>query len=109
MLERAGVPVVSDLPGTGHGYQDHNLIFYPYKTSLAAHETADGLLSGRTSAATLIGRGDKMLGWNAIDVAAKIRPTDAEVEALGPEFQAAWDRDFRSKPDRPLVLIGLAS
>jgi len=50
-----------------------------------------------------------MLGWNTIDVAGKIRPTDAEVEALGPEFRAAWDRDFGSNPNRPLVLVGLGS
>lgn len=109
VLKQVGVPVVSDLPGVGNSYQDHNLILYPYKTSLATHETIDGILSGRTSATTLIGQGDKVLGWNAIDVCSKIRPTDAEVEALGPEFQAAWKQDFKNNPNKPLILMGLVS
>lgn len=109
ILKRAGVPVIVDLPGVGHDYQDHQLALLPYRTNLAPHETIDGILSGRADAADLIAKKDKILGWNSIDVCAKIRPTDAEVKALGPEFQAAWDRDFKNATDRPLMHIGLVS
>ena len=47
--------------------------------------------------------------FKAIDVAGKIRPTDAEVAELGPEFQAAWDRDYKNAPERPLMLMGAVS
>lgn len=109
VLEKAGVPVVVDLPGVGHDYQDHNLVLPPYRTNLAPDQTIDGLLGGRVDAAELIKNKDKILGWNAIDISSKLRPTDAEAEALGPEFKAAWDRDFKNAPNRPLMLTGLVS
>ncbi len=37
----------------------------------------------------------------------KFRPTEAEVDALGPNFRKAWDRDFKNAPDRPLMIIAL--
>lgn len=109
ILERAGVPVVVDLPGVGHDYQDHNLSLLPYRTNLAPDETIDGILSGRSDAATLIAKNDKILGWNSIDISSKLRPTEDDVAALGPEFQAAWNKDFKEAPNRPLMLVGLVS
>jgi alcohol oxidase len=109
VLKRAGVPVVVDLPGVGHEYQDHNASAYPYKTNLQSHETINGILSGRVDVASLIEKNDKILGWNAIDIAAKLRPIEADITALGPEFQAAWDRDFKHTLDKPLTLMGLMS
>ncbi|KAF7187922.1 Alcohol oxidase [Pseudocercospora fuligena] len=50
-----------------------------------------------------------MLKWNGIDVCGKIRPTQEEVELLGPEFSQAWQRDFADSPSRPLVLVGWIS
>ncbi|KAH7014854.1 alcohol oxidase-like protein [Ilyonectria destructans] len=109
ILKRAGVPVVVDLPGVGRDYQDHNLVLYPYRTNLQPHETIDCILSGRSDAAKLMEEKAKILGWNSIDISAKLRPTDAEVASLGPEFQAAWDQDFKPIPDRPLMLMGVVS
>ncbi|KAH8647410.1 GMC oxidoreductase-domain-containing protein [Ilyonectria robusta] len=109
VLKRAGVPVVVDLPGVGHEYQDHNAAIFPYKTNLEPHETLDEILSGRADVASLIERNDKILGWNAVDVAAKLRPMEADITALGPEFGAAWDRDFKHNLDKPLMLMGLIS
>ncbi|KAF1945043.1 alcohol oxidase-like protein [Clathrospora elynae] len=109
ILERAGVPLVEELPGVGKDYQDHHLVLYPYKTSLEPDQTIDGVLSGRVDAAEMVKNKDKMLGWNAIDVSSKLRPTEDEVTSLGPEFKAAWDRDFKYAPNRPLVLCGLVS
>ncbi|KAH8682575.1 alcohol oxidase-like protein [Xylariales sp. PMI_506] len=109
ILKRANVPVVEDLPGVGDGYEDHNLILYPYRTSLEPHETIDAILSGRSNPETLVANNDKILGWNAIDISSKLRPTEEEVTALGPEFRNAWDRDFKEAPNRPLMLMGLVS
>jgi choline dehydrogenase-like flavoprotein len=107
VLAKAGVPLVEDLPGVGHDYQDHHLILWPYKSSLEPHETLDELLSGRLSFEEAAKKKDPRLGWNTIDVAAKVRPTESEVAALGPEVKAAWDRDFKDKPNRPLMLMAL--
>lgn len=95
VLERAGLPVVVNLPSVGREYLDLHASAYPYKTSLQPHETIDGILSGRTDITSLIEKNDKILGWNAIDVAAKLRPTEADIATLDSEFQDAWDRDFK--------------
>lgn len=109
ILDRAGVPVVEELPGVGKDYQDHHLLLYPYRTSLEPDQTIDSILSGRVDATELVVNKDKILGWNAVDIASKIRPTEEEVDELGPEFRAAWDHDFKNAPNRPLMLCGLVS
>lgn len=105
VLDRAGVPVVEDLPGVGNNYQDHNLIAYFFESSLKPHETSDAIITGRLSYSDAVAQKHPHLGWNFIDLSSKLRPTDAEVAALGPEFQAMWDKDFKDKPNRPLMLM----
>ncbi|ORY72042.1 GMC oxidoreductase [Pseudomassariella vexata] len=107
VLKRAGVPVVEDLPGVGRDYQDHHLILYPYRTSLDHNETLDAINTGRLSFSDAVANKNPLLGWNACNLLGKLRPSDAEVSALGPEFQRAWDANFRDKPNRPLMLLGL--
>lgn len=110
VLKKAGVEQIADLPGVGHDYQDHNLIFYPYRTSLTPEETTDAYLSGRLNRSEFIAsKAGPMLGWNTIDVCSKIRPTDEAIKALGPEFQAAWDKDFKNEPNKPLMLTGVVN
>jgi choline dehydrogenase-like flavoprotein len=109
ILERAGVSIVEELPGVGKDYQDHHLLLYPYRTSLAPDQTIDAVLSGRVDATELVKNNDKILGWNGIDISSKIRPTEEEVAELGPDFKAAWDRDFKDAPNRPMMLCGLVS
>lgn len=109
ILERAGVPLVEEIPGVGKDYQDHHLLLYPYKTSLEPEQTLDEILSGRKDVAEMFKNKDPKLGWNAIDISAKIRPTEEDVDALGPEFRQAWDRDFKNAPNRPLMLCGVVS
>lgn len=109
LLKKLDIPLVSDLPGVGEEYQDHNLLLYPYKTSLKVDETLDDLLSGRLDFTTAIGNKNPVLGWNGIDVAAKLRPSEEEVAHLGPEFQELWNRDFKKQKERPLMLIGVIS
>ncbi|POR31080.1 Alcohol oxidase [Tolypocladium paradoxum] len=109
LLKKLDIPVVSDLPGVGEEYQDHNLLLYPYKTSLKSDETLDCLLSGRLDLATALGNKDPFLGWNGIDIGAKLRPSEEEVAHLGPEFQELWNRDFKEQKERPLMLMGVIS
>lgn len=105
VLGRAAVPVVAHLPGVGNAYQDHQLVACPYRVSLGPADTIDGIVSGRVDAAQVVARRDKVLGWNAMDVAGKLRPRDDEVAALGTEFQDAWDRSFKHVADKPLMLM----
>lgn len=107
ILERAGIPIVEELPGVGKDYQDHQLLLHPYRTNLEPDQTIDAILGGRKDVAEMIKNNDKMLGWNAIDISSKIRPTEDEVTSLGPEFRQAWDRDFKNAPNRPLMLCGV--
>ncbi|KAL9110563.1 MAG: hypothetical protein Q9227_004921 [Pyrenula ochraceoflavens] len=105
LLARTRIEPVADVPGVGHNYQDHHLLLYAYKSSLKPDETADGFLSGRLSPEDLIKNNDRILGWNAMDITCRLRPTDAEVAALGSKFQAAWDEEFKPYPNKPLALM----
>ncbi|OAA44194.1 alcohol dehydrogenase [Metarhizium rileyi] len=107
ILDKLGIPVVSDLPGVGEEYQDHHLTAYPYKTSLPPDQTLDDLLSGRLDLANALQERSPILGWNGVDLAAKLRPTEEEIAQLGPELQEVWDRDFKKQTDRPLMLLGV--
>jgi len=107
VLERAGVPVVEALPGVGNDYQDHHLTLYAYRTSLTPRETINGFADGRFNIEESIKKNDELLGWNSMDASGKFRPTEADVAALGPEFKEAWDRDFKNKADKPLMIIAM--
>lgn len=108
ILKAANVPVVADVPGVGHDYQDHHLILYPYKTDLPEDETLDAIVGGRMDAMKLVQDKHRLVGWNGIDFSSKLRPnTDEEIDALGPEFRAAWDKDFKNDANRPLMLIAM--
>ncbi|KAE8449238.1 hypothetical protein EG329_008405 [Mollisiaceae sp. DMI_Dod_QoI] len=109
LLKSLDIPVVADVPGVGEEYQDHNLLLYPYKTSLNENETLDGILSGRKDFVKALGDKDPILGWNSIDICAKLRPSASEIDALGPEFKKDWDRFFAPYPTRPLMLCGQVS
>ncbi len=106
VLQAAGVPVVAETPDVGNGYEDHHMVLYPYLNSLEATDTLDALICGRMgSPEELIAANSPMLGWNAQEIQGKARPTDAEAAALGPKFKEAWDRDFKSHPERPMVVF----
>ncbi|KAI1338566.1 GMC oxidoreductase [Xylariaceae sp. FL0016] len=109
VLEQAGVPVLESLPGVGDQFQDHHFVGYVYRTSLTPNETINGIARderGRDVDA-MVARHDPQLGWNGHDASSKLRPSPADVAALGPAFQARWDRDFAGAPNRPLLIMGL--
>ncbi|KAJ7278949.1 putative glucose dehydrogenase [Mycena rebaudengoi] len=105
ILRAAGVDLVADVPGVGREYEDHQVHVYPYRTSLGPEETADYITTGQVSPDELMQRNDKILGWNVQDVACKLRPRDADIAALGPEFEKAWKADFKDIPDKPMMLM----
>ena len=107
VLDAAKIPVVEELPGVGKDYQDHHLSLWAYRTNLTPKETINGFQDGRFNIEEAIRNADELLGTNAMDAQGKFRPTEAEVDALGPEFRKAWDRDFKDRPDRPLMILAL--
>lgn len=108
ILRAAGVsPLVSHLPGVGADYQDHHLMLYSYSTNLDPMDTLDAVLQQRVPPEELAKGTHPHLGWNSTDIASKVRPTEDEVDALGPEFREAWDHDFKDQPDRPIMLIAV--
>jgi alcohol oxidase len=84
-------------------------MLYPYKTSVGPDQTMDGLLTGRVNVADLIPKNDPLLSWNGVDVQCKLRPSDADVQSLGTDFQAAWHKDFKNTPDKPLMIMSIVS
>ncbi|KAM7188538.1 putative alcohol oxidase [Rhypophila sp. PSN 637] len=104
VLKKAGVNLVAELPGVGAVYQDHPSCLYPYRTSLNPEETLDVFTRGELDFGDWIKNNEPRLGWNVMDASAKWRPEEAEIDQLGPEFRAAWDQDFKSKPDRPIAI-----
>lgn len=107
VLERAGVKQLVDLPGVGADYQDHHLSLWSYRTDLTPFETLNGFGKGNFDINSPSKEVQALLGWNSMDASGKFRPTEEEVEALGPEFKAAWDKDFKNAPDRPLMIIAM--
>ncbi|KAI8264653.1 Alcohol oxidase [Colletotrichum sp. SAR11_239] len=88
---------------------DHHFVGYVYRTSLTQNETINGIARddrGRDVPA-MIAADDPQLGWNGHDASSKLRPSPADIAALGPEFQEVWDRDFKDSPNRPLMIWGL--
>ncbi|OAT10443.1 alcohol oxidase [Blastomyces gilchristii SLH14081] len=109
-LEALGIPVVSDLNGVGSNYQDHHGVFYSYSSKATAEETLDGLLTGRLplEQALLLKASNPtrhLLGWNGLDCFGKLRPSETEVNEFGTALQEAWDKDFRHRETRPLMLM----
>ena len=68
ILKKLNIPVVADVPGVGENYQDHQLVLYPYRSSLDESETLDGILSGRKDFVKALEEKDPMLGWNGIGI-----------------------------------------
>ncbi|KAE9975416.1 hypothetical protein EG328_003204 [Venturia inaequalis] len=107
VLKRAGVKQLVDLPGVGADYQDHHLSLWTYRTDLTPFETLNGFGKGKFDINNPSKEVKALMGWNSMDASGKFRPTEDEVEALGPDFKAAWDRDFKNAPDRPLMIIAM--
>jgi choline dehydrogenase-like flavoprotein len=109
ILTHASVPVTVPLPGVGSAYQDHNVLVYPYLSSLTESETLDALATNRPghTPADLLTANSPLLGWNAQDVTCKLRPSAAGLPSLSPTLRASWATDFAAHPDRPLMLMSL--
>lgn len=109
LLQKHGINVTSDLPGVGANYQDHQVIFYPYRSTLNINDTLDGVISGRLTMDAglqqkLTTPSRYVYGWNGLDCCGKVRPSPEDEALLGPELRELWERDYKPRPLRPLML-----
>jgi choline dehydrogenase-like flavoprotein len=111
VLDKAGVEVVSDVPGVGEDFQDHNTMLLSYYTSLLPNETYDDILNGQTTLQQLLEENHEMLAWNSAEITSKIRPTEEEIDAMGLSEGARllWDRDFKNNKNKPVATISTAN
>ncbi|KAH8093163.1 GMC oxidoreductase-domain-containing protein [Cristinia sonorae] len=113
ILEKFGITQVVDLPGVGERYQDHLCLIVNF---LASDEslTLDAIVQGdidetKKWSAQWEKDGSGMLSTNGLDAGIKYRPTDAEVKAIGPAFEAKWKSYFADFPDRSVMWFGCAA
>lgn len=105
ILAQLNIPLVSDLPGVGENYQDHQRIVTPYKTSLKPGETMDEFLRGGLNFEKARKEGDRILGFNALNFAGKVRPSEEELPKLGAAVMEAWDMDYKYQPLKPFAIV----
>ncbi|CAG9948912.1 unnamed protein product [Clonostachys rosea f. rosea IK726] len=107
VLKRAGIEQVADVPGVGNEYEDHNLMLYPFKADLEPGETMDAVLAGRMDVGKLIQENHGILGWNAQEATAKLRPNDKDVASFAPELKDLWDEEYKNDENKPLMMMAL--
>ena len=108
ILEPLDIRVVSDIPEVGENYSDHQMMRHAYRTSLAEDQTMDCFHDGREDLQTAVANKDPRMGWNTLDISAKIRPTEEEVQDMGTDFQELWAKEYRNKADKPLAMLTVA-
>ncbi|KAK8062007.1 Alcohol oxidase [Apiospora phragmitis] len=108
-LARAGIPVVSDIPGVGEGYEDHHSVSVAFRSNLRPDETIDGIATGTMDLTKMIQDGDKMVGWNVMDVSCKLRPSQSDLASFGADYQEVWNRGFESDKTKPLIMMSFGA
>ncbi|KAJ7272149.1 GMC oxidoreductase-domain-containing protein, partial [Mycena rebaudengoi] len=113
-LQKMNIKVVSDLPGVGEKYQDHYTTISIFRVSNESTTSDDFLRGDKEVQKELFQEWEvspekARLSSNAIDAGFKIRPTEAELKEMGPEFNQLWDTYFKDKPDKPVMFGAIVS
>ncbi|EIM87118.1 alcohol oxidase [Stereum hirsutum FP-91666 SS1] len=98
-----------ELAGVGENYRDHHLMFWPYNAAPEA-ETLDAIIRGEPDKVeealkSWTEQGKGVFASNGIDSGIKFRPTERELEQIGPEFKERWNDHFADAPDKPAFLL----
>jgi alcohol oxidase len=109
VLLRAGVPVIADLPGVGHDYQDHHMVLVTYKSTLTPEQSVDSVINGALNTTELLTTNADILSWNGVDASSKIRPSEEDVAGFKSELQKVWESSFANVPNRPLGSLVLVA
>lgn len=107
-LKAIEIESVVDLPGIGQNYQDHQVVG---RAASRVHGVLDETVNEvlHSDSKTLSQRQSGSPARNFVDTGIKIRPTEEEVQSMGPEFAKVWRDYFVNKPDKPLMWIGIFS
>ncbi|OTA94159.1 putative alcohol oxidase [Hypoxylon sp. CO27-5] len=108
-LTKANVKPLHSLPGVGNNYQDHQLLLSFYKAAVPPSDTLDHIFTDPQNIPELLRTNSSKLSWNGFDASAKVRPTESDIDNLGPHFRKAWDKDFGNNHNKPLVSMLLYS
>ncbi|KAJ2930768.1 hypothetical protein H1R20_g6315, partial [Candolleomyces eurysporus] len=113
-LQKLDIKVVSDLPGVGEEYQDHYTTLSLYRVSNESATTDDFLRGVKEVQKEIFAEWEvspekARLSSNSIDAGFKIRPTEAELKEMGPEFNELWNKYFKDKPDKPVMFGSIVS
>lgn len=105
VLAAAGVSVVSDLPGVGADYENHEMILNTYRADLPVSQNVDSVVNGQFNTTELIEKDADILSWNGVDASAKIRPTSEEVATFSPALRKLWHDQYAHVPSKPLGVV----
>ena len=109
-LASLNINVISNLPGVGQNYQDHQLLTKAaYRVDAPPDDTISTVFLSSSETLAALSRTDRALARNYVDAGIKLRPTEDEVVQMGPAFQNLWNKFFIDKPDKPVMYIGLFS
>ena len=86
--------------GVGEEFQEHLQLICLYKSTLDRGDALDRVYHPDFDLQGAIEKNDPVLGWTALDSVCQVRPTEAQVEALGPEFKAKFDEHWGAHPGR---------
>ncbi|RPA90913.1 alcohol oxidase [Choiromyces venosus 120613-1] len=110
VLKAAGIKQVVDLPGVGTNYQDHNLIIPSYRVAPGT-VTHDDFLRGNTDVHEQgekdFANGKGVYATNFVNAGGKVRPTEKEIDEMGPEFRKFYDQYFKDAPDKPVMFVAI--
>ena len=114
LLSTLSIPLISNLPGVGENYQDHHVVMKPNVCRVEAldDDTSDSLMHQDQEylkrVMEIYKEGKGPLACNFIDAGIKFRPSEEEVQMMGEEFKRVWEEDFKDKPDKSLMWIGIS-
>ncbi|KAH7868464.1 GMC oxidoreductase-domain-containing protein [Lentinula edodes] len=108
-LADADIRQIVDLPGVGENYNDHTLCVTPYLASEDS-DCLDDIFNGDEEAIKphlkeWQEEGSGLLAHNSVDAGVKLRPTQEELEELGPSFRQIWEEFYVGAPDKPVACL----
>ena len=107
LLQKLGVECIVDLPGVGENYQDHVATRCFYRVDKKTMPLNDDYFREEPEAIQKaeedFKQGKGVYASNFVVAGAKIRPTEEELEEMGPGFRKLWDEYYRDVKDKPLL------
>ncbi|SJL09655.1 related to alcohol oxidase [Armillaria ostoyae] len=111
ILHKNDIPQVVDLPGVGENYNDHNCLFVPYYAEKS--DSLDDIFHGDPATEVYAEQWNKdgtgLMAANGLDAGGKLRPSQKDLEILGPTFTKRWNDFFVNAPDKPVLWVGTLS